>query len=89
MKDQELVKGLPSISPSIDLCEKCILGKMNRKKFENDKATKASQPLQLMYSDNGGEYNSNEFNAFCAKYGIKRQFTIPYAPQQNDVIEKK
>jgi len=30
MKDQELVEGLPSISPSIGLCEKCILGKMHR-----------------------------------------------------------
>jgi len=30
MKDQELVKGLPSISPLNGLCEKCILGKMNR-----------------------------------------------------------
>jgi len=30
MKDQEIVEGLPSISPSIVLCEKCILGKMNR-----------------------------------------------------------
>ena len=135
MKDQELVNGLPSISPSIGLCEKCILGKMNRQKFEKDKATRASQLLQLVHSDlmgpfqtkslggasyvltfiddysrmtfgyllehkdqtfdrfkdfkalvenqtnlkikmlrsdNGGEYNNNEFNAFCAKYGIKR-----------------
>ena len=45
MKDQELVKGLPSISPSIGLCEKCILGKMNRQKFEKDKAIRATRPL--------------------------------------------
>ena len=30
MKDQKLVEGLPSISAIIGLCEKCILGKMNR-----------------------------------------------------------
>ena len=135
MKDQELVEGLPSISPTTGRCEKCILGKMNRQKFEKDKATRASQPLQLVHSDlmdsvhtkslggasyvltfiddfsrmtfgyllehkdqtfdrfkdfkalvenqinlkikmlrsdNGGEYNSNEFNVFCVKYGIKR-----------------
>jgi len=133
MKD--LMEGFPPISPSVDLCKKCILGKMHRQKFEKDKATRASQPLQLMHSDlmgsfqnksfggasyiltfiddfsrinflyllehkdqtfesfkvfkefvenqtnlkikmlrsnNGGEYNSNEFNDFCAKYGIKR-----------------
>jgi len=43
MKD--LVEGLPSISPSVGLCEKCILGKMHRQKFEKDKATRASQLL--------------------------------------------
>jgi len=30
MKDQELMKGLPSISLSIGLCKKCIFGKMHR-----------------------------------------------------------
>ena len=43
----------------------------------------------MLRSDKGGEYNSNEFNAFWTKYGIKRQFTIPYTPQQNGVAEKK
>jgi len=38
MKNQEIMEGFPSISPIIDLCEKCILGKMNRKKIEKDKA---------------------------------------------------
>jgi len=50
------VEGLPSISPSIDLCKKCILGKMNRKRFEKDKATRASQPLQLVHSDLMGPF---------------------------------
>ena len=125
---------------------------MHRKKFEKDKATRASQPLQLvdsnlmgpfqtkslggasyiltfiddfsrmtfgyllehkdqtfksfkffkafvenqtnlkikmLRSDNGGDYSSNEFNEFCAKYGIKRQFMIPYTPHQNGVAERK
>ena len=30
MKNQELVEGLPNISPIIGFCERCILGKMNR-----------------------------------------------------------
>ena len=45
--------------------------------------------IKMLRSDNGGEYSSNEFNDFCAKYGIKRQFTIPYTPQQNGVAERK
>ena len=43
----------------------------------------------MLRSDNGGEYNTNEFNAFYDKYGIKRQFTIPYTPQQNGVTKRK
>ena len=58
MKDQELVNGLPSISPSIGLCEKSILGKMNRQKFEKDKATRASQLLQLVHSDLMGPFQT-------------------------------
>ena len=30
MKEKNLVEGLPTISPSIGLCESCILGKMKR-----------------------------------------------------------
>lgn len=30
MKDQNLVEGLPPISPTISLCKNCILNKMNR-----------------------------------------------------------
>jgi len=33
MKNQELMEGLPTISPIIGLCEKWILDKMNRKKI--------------------------------------------------------
>ena len=51
MKNQELVEGLPSISPTIGLCEKCILSKMNRQRFEKNKTTRASQPLQLVHSN--------------------------------------
>jgi transposase InsO family protein len=40
-------------------------------------------------SDNGGEYTSKEFSNFCIEAGIKREFTIPYNPQQNGVAERK
>ena len=51
--------------------------------FKNFKAFVENQTnlkIKMLRSDNGGEYNSNEFNDFHAKYGIKRQFTIPYTP---------
>ena len=39
-------------------------------------------------SDNGGEYTSKEFELYCKKKGISRQFTNPYCPQQNGVSER-
>ena len=44
MKDHKLVEGLFAISPTIGLCEKCILGKMIWQKFPKDKATRETQP---------------------------------------------
>ena len=43
----------------------------------------------MLRLDNGEEYNSNEFNDYYAKHGIKRQFTIPYTPQYNCVAKMK
>ena len=42
-----------------------------------------------MRSDNGGEYSNGGFSDFCAQEGIRREFTIPYNPQQNGVSERK
>ena len=45
--------------------------------------------IKCLRSDNGGEFNSNEFNEFCKTHGIKRQFSVANTPQQNDVVERK
>ncbi|KAE8728736.1 Floral homeotic protein AGAMOUS [Hibiscus syriacus] len=37
---------------------------------------------------NGGEYTSEEFDDFCKKEDIKRQFTMANTPQQNGVVER-
>ena len=42
-----------------------------------------------MRSDNGGEYTLGEFVDYCAEAGIRREFTVPYNPQQNEVAERK
>ncbi|GMJ14768.1 hypothetical protein HRI_005146000 [Hibiscus trionum] len=44
--------------------------------------------IKCFRSDNGGEYTSDEFDDFCRKEGIKRQFTTVYTPQQNGVAER-
>jgi hypothetical protein len=43
----------------------------------------------VLRSNNGGEYTSMDFNDLCIEVGIKREYTIPYNPQQNEVVERK
>ena len=45
--------------------------------------------IKLLRLDNGGDFNSNEFNEFCEIQDIKRQFSVAKTPQQNDVVERK
>ena len=45
--------------------------------------------IKCLRTDRGGEFNSTEFNDFCKQYGVKRQLTTAYTPQQNGVAERK
>eukprot|EP00253_Pinus_taeda_P002451 PITA_02451 len=45
--------------------------------------------IKVFRSDNGGEYMSNEFIAFCKKEGIKKETIVPYTPEQNGLVERK
>jgi hypothetical protein len=49
----------------------------------------SERKIKILRSDNGGECTSKEFVNFCKDVGIKRELTIPYNPQQNDVAERK
>ena len=37
--------------------------------------------IKTLWSDNGGEYTSKDFDGFCKDAGIKRELTTPYNPQ--------
>ena len=61
-------------------------------RFKDFKALVENQTnfkIKMLRSDNGDEYNSNEFNDYYVKYMIKQQFTIPYTPQQSGVAKRK
>jgi len=45
--------------------------------------------IWVLRSDNGDEYTSKEFLDYCAATGIKKELTVPYNPQQNEVAERK
>ena len=62
------------------------------KKFHEFKALIENQTgkhIRVLRSDNGGEYESHQFEDFCKEVGIKRQLTVPYNPQQNGVVERE
>jgi transposase InsO family protein len=45
--------------------------------------------IKMIRLDNGGEYTSKDFNDFCIETWIKREYIVPYNPQQNGVVERK
>ncbi|KAM1225543.1 hypothetical protein PS2_043792 [Malus domestica] len=45
--------------------------------------------IQVLKSDNGGEYVNYDLRAFLDHHGIIYQTTCPYTPQQNGVAERK
>jgi transposase InsO family protein len=45
--------------------------------------------IRTLRTNNGGEFESLQFEDFCKETGIKRQLTVPYNPQQNGVAERK
>ena len=52
---------------------------------ENESGNK----IKRIRINNGGEYVNNRFKSFCEHHGIKREMTIRYTPQQNDIVERK
>ncbi|XP_048323873.2 retrovirus-related Pol polyprotein from transposon TNT 1-94 [Ziziphus jujuba] len=44
--------------------------------------------LKCLRSDNGGEYTSKEFDAYCRRHGIRHEKTVPRTPQHNGIAER-
>jgi transposase InsO family protein len=45
--------------------------------------------MRAIHSDNGIEFKNTHFKTFCASLGLEHQFSSPYVPQQNSVVERK
>jgi transposase InsO family protein len=45
--------------------------------------------LQMLTTDNGGEYVNNNFTSYCTAQAIQMQHIAPYTPKQNGVVERK
>jgi len=44
--------------------------------------------IEILRLDNEGEYTSNDFKYFYKKTGIKRELTMSYNPQKNEILER-
>ncbi|WVZ84788.1 hypothetical protein U9M48_031776 [Paspalum notatum var. saurae] len=45
--------------------------------------------MRAIRSDNGGEFRNSRFENFCRNLGLEHQFSSPYTPPQNGVVERK
>ncbi|WVZ89499.1 hypothetical protein U9M48_035893 [Paspalum notatum var. saurae] len=44
--------------------------------------------MRAIHSDNGGEFKNSRFENFCRDLGLEHQFSSPYTPPQNGVVER-
>ncbi|GKA04414.1 ribonuclease H-like domain-containing protein, partial [Tanacetum coccineum] len=69
-----LVRGLPSkVFVNDHTCVPCKKGKQHKASY-------------LVGCDHGTEFKNHAMNEFCAKKGIKREFSVARIPQQNEVV---
>ena len=58
--------------------------KIFKSQVENEKYLK----ITCLRSDRGGEFTFDEFNSYCEKHGMKRQFAIAKTPHHIGVVER-
>nr|GEU75450.1 Gag-Pol polyprotein [Tanacetum cinerariifolium] len=88
---QHRLKFKTSNSISVYVLELVYSDKMLGKVFKVYKGRvelDSGKKIKCLRTDNRGEYTSDEFDTFCKKERIKRQFTTAYTPQQNGVAER-
>ena len=57
--------------------------------FHKQIETQFSTKIQILRSDNGGEYINHDFQTYFQMHGIIHETTCPQTPQQNGVAERK
>jgi transposase InsO family protein len=45
--------------------------------------------IKKIRSDNGTEFKNSQIEGFLEEEGVKHEFSSPYTPQQNGVVERK
>ncbi|GJR63853.1 retrovirus-related pol polyprotein from transposon TNT 1-94 [Tanacetum coccineum] len=77
----------------MDLFGPVSVESVNRKKYclvvTDDCKNKLRRKVKTIRCDHGTEFKNHLMNEFCAKKGIKREYSIARTPQQNGVAERK
>jgi transposase InsO family protein len=59
------------------------------KKFLKQAQNEFRLGIKKIRSDNRTEFKNSQIEGFLEEEGIKHEFSSPYTPQQNDVVERK
>ena len=59
------------------------------KKFAKRAQNEFDVKIKRVRSDNGTEFKNTNIEEFLDEEGIKHEFSVPYTPQQNGVVERK
>ena len=51
--------------------------------------TQYQSHIQVLRTDNGGEFVNQDLKKYLQEHGISHQTTCPYSPQQNGIAELK
>jgi transposase InsO family protein len=58
-------------------------------KFNNILRQQYNSSIKTLRSDNGTEYIAAVIQSYCTENGILREFSAPYTPSQNGIVERK
>jgi transposase InsO family protein len=59
------------------------------KRFLKQAQSEFGLRIKKIRSDNGMEFKNSQIEGFLEEEGIKHEFSSPYTPQQNGVVERK
>ena len=59
------------------------------KKFIRRAQNEFELKIKNVRSDNGSEFRNTNVEEFLDEEGIKHEFSAPYTPQQNGIVERK
>ena len=57
------------------------------KEYKSLVADQTDRKINILRSDNGGEFTSEEFKELYRESRIKREFSTLYNPQKNGIVE--